>query len=109
MHKVKLYKNLREKRKARVRSGITGTAKKPRLSVFRSNKNIYVQAINDELGLTLHASLGTKKDAEKVGLDFGKALVKKGINKGVFDRGGYKYHGIVKKLCEGVRKGGLNI
>mgnify|MGYP001598406381 CR=1 FL=1 len=104
-------------RKKRVRAKVSGTSARPRLSVFRSNKYIYAQIIDDAKGKTL-VSAGSKdkeiKEAktrmEKAGL-VGEIIAKRGakakIKKVVFDRSGYKYHGIIKALAEGARKGGL--
>ena len=105
----------REKRKRRIRGKIQGTAERPRLSVFRSNKHIYAQLIDDEEGETLFAfsdfdlkSSGSSKEiAFEVGKNLAKAALKKDIKRIVFDRGGYKYHGCVKALAEGARDGGL--
>ena len=108
----------RNRIKSRVRKIITGTAERPRLSVFRSNKEIYVQIINDSKGETLVAAGSIEKDivsqtgnkSEKAAL-VGELIAKKaldaGIDKVVFDRNGYLYHGRVKKLAEAARKGGL--
>ena len=101
----------RVKIKYRVRNKISGTAERPRMSVFRSNKQIYVQFINDETGTTLASasSLGLeacpkKEQAFKVGA---KAAIAAGITTVVFDRNGYLYHGRVKECAEGARNGGL--
>jgi len=106
---VKKYKNQRDKRRVRIRSKIKGTSERPRLSVFRSNKHIYAQLIDDEKGVTLVAAMGGG-DMTAAG-ETGKILAAKtlelGIKKLVFDRGGYKYHGRVKALAERVREGGL--
>ncbi|GAB0175187.1 MAG: 50S ribosomal protein L18 [Candidatus Altimarinota bacterium] len=98
----------------RVRARIIGTAEKPRLSVFRSNTHISVQAIDDESGKTLlsahdmNVKSGTKSErAKEVGESIAKALIEKGVKTCVFDRGGYLYHGRVKALAEGAREGGL--
>lgn len=98
----------------RVRARITGTAVKPRLSVFRSNTHISVQAIDDTHGVTLVAAhditlkAGTKSErAREVWMAVAKALTEKGVTTCVFDRGGYLYHGRVKALAEGAREGGL--
>ena len=109
-----------EKRKKRVRSSIKRAAKRPRLTVFRSNTHIYAQIIDDNKGITLISfndtgmKSGTKSKsltgvqaAEKVGEEIGKRALKKGISQVVFDRGGYKYHGRVRSLADGARKGGL--
>lgn len=108
----------RQKLRWRVRSKVTGTAAKPRLSVFRSNKDIYVQLIDDTNGTTLAAANSRQKDiaaqsgnkVEKSAM-VGKALAAKAIELGieqcVFDRGGYLYHGRVKSVADGAREGGL--
>ena len=106
----------RIKRHARVRGKISGTAERPRLSVFRSEKNIYAQIIDDVAGNTLVAASSVEKDfgpgsnkeaARKVGKLVAERAVAKGIEDVVFDRGGYIYHGRVKALAEGAREGGL--
>lgn len=107
----------RQKIRSRIRGKISGTAERPRLSVFRSNKEIYVQLINDENGTTLAASSTRDKDFVRSGnkteqsKNVGKAIAAKAIEKGlstvVFDRGGYLYHGRVKAVAEGAREGGL--
>ena len=108
------------KRRLRIRQGIrrriSGTAEKPRLSVFKSNKGIYAQIIDDENGHTIVAA--SSKEIKNSGLNIstakevGKKLAEKagssGVDKVVFDRGGYLYHGRVKALAEGAREGGLN-
>lgn len=108
----------KKRRANRVRGKILGTDKLPRLSVFRSNKYIYVQAINDVDGTTLVASKIIKSDGEKknkvslaslTGELFASELVKKGIKEGIFDRGKFRYHGRVAALAEGIRKGGVRI
>jgi len=113
INKIKQNKWLR--RKGRVRAKVKGTAACPRLSVFRSNRGIYAQIINDEVGETLVAAgAGEVKTKDKkivICLELGKLLATKAIAKGisrvVFDRNGYKYHGRVKALAEGARAGGL--
>ncbi len=107
----------RLKRHLRVRSKISGTAECPRLNVFRSNKNITAQLIDDVNGVTLAAAASNEKDfglnggnsegARKVGQLIAERAAKKGITEVVFDRGGYIYHGRVKELAEGAREGGL--
>ena len=107
----------RQKRHLRIRKNISGTPEKPRLNVFRSNKQIYAQIIDDEKGVTLAAasttekefagSTGNKEEARKVGQLIAKRAADKGIEEVVFDRGGYIYHGRVKELAEGAREGGL--
>ena len=106
----------RIKRHSRVRGKISGTAERPRLSVFRSEKNIYAQIIDDVAGNTLVAASSVEKDfgpgsnkeaARKVGKLVAERAIAKGIEEVVFDRGGYIYHGRVKALAEGAREGGL--
>ena len=108
------------KRRLRIRQGIrrriSGTADKPRLSVFKSNKGIYAQVIDDEKGHTLAAA--SSKEIKDSGLNIetakevGKKIAEKanssGVKEVVFDRGGYIYHGRIKALAEGAREGGLN-
>ncbi|MBR4030942.1 MAG: 50S ribosomal protein L18 [Clostridia bacterium] len=105
-------------RHARVRKNISGTAERPRLSVFRSNKHMYAQIIDDTKGVTLCAAStmeagfdgeysGNAEAAKKVGLMIAKKAEEKGIKAVVFDRGGFIYHGRVKELAEGAREGGL--
>ncbi|SRR4030042_5864847 len=110
-------KEKRFQRKRRIRAKITGTDKRPRLSVNKSNMHIYAQIINDEEGITLVSSsdMAIKKTdkmtnvqiAGMVGEAIAKKAVAKKIKKVVFDRSGYIYHGRVKALAEGARKGGL--
>ena len=123
MSPVKL--NKRKIRHIRVRKKISGTSEYPRLSVFRSNKFIYAQIIDDEANKTIASCSSKDKDvssdktenksgltqksfdAYKAGLIISKKCKKSGITKVVFDRGGYKYHGRVKALAEGARENGL--
>jgi len=110
----------RKKRHRRVRQKVYGTPERPRLNVFRSNKHIYAQIINDESGHTLVAastldkelkdkltSTGNKEAARLVGELIGKRALEKGIDSVVFDRGGYLYHGKIKELADGAREAGL--
>jgi large subunit ribosomal protein L18 len=116
MIRDKVFK--RKKIKARVRGKISGTATCPRLSVFRSNKQIYAQLIDDLAGRTLVAATsridaiekaeGTRVDKSfKVGQELAAKAIASGITTVVFDRNGYLYHGRVKSLAEGARDGGL--
>ena len=105
----------RIKIKYRIRKKVNGTPERPRMSVFRSNKQIYVQIINDLTGTTLvsASSLGLEKmpkvqQAEKVGEMIAEKAKAAGISAVVFDRNGYLYHGRVKQLADAARKGGLN-
>ena len=108
----------RNKIRKRIRGVVTGTAARPRLSVYRSNKDIYVQLIDDTAGATLAsassrvAEISDAKEtkvakAEMVGKKIAELSKAAGINSVVFDRGGYLYHGRVKSLADGAREGGL--
>lgn len=99
----------RYKRHKRVRAKISGTAKAPRLCVFRSLQYIYAQLIDDEKGKTIVSVKGKANvvEAKKAGKMIAKKALEKKIEKVVFDRGGYKYHGKVKALAEGAREAGL--
>ena len=110
-------KAIRAKKHYRIRKNISGTAEFPRLAVYRSNKHIYAQIIDDVAGVTLASASSLDKDFEGKGSNkeaarmVGKAVAErakaKGIECVVFDRGGYIYHGRVKELAEGAREGGL--
>ena len=107
----------RLKRHTRVRGKISGTAERPRLCVYRSNKNISCQIIDDVAGVTLVSAstqeagfegIGSNKEAaKKIGLIIAERALAKGIDTVVFDRGGYVYHGRVSELAAGAREGGL--
>jgi large subunit ribosomal protein L18 len=106
----------RMKRHKRIRATIKGTPERPRLNVFRSNKGIYAQVIDDVNGVTLvqASTLGLKdvngsnvEGAKVVGTEVAKKAIKKGIKVVIFDRGGYLYHGRVKALAEAAREAGL--
>lgn len=107
----------RERRHRRIRGKVAGTAERPRLAVFRSNKGIFAQLVDDETGKTLAGASwlglpksfkGTKvEQAAEVGKLVAAAAKKAGVETVVFDRGGYLYHGRVKALADGAREGGL--
>ena len=107
----------RQRRHLRVRRKISGTDKCPRLCVFRSNSNIYVQVIDDVKGVTLAQASTLDKEvktkhsnieaAKEVGALVAKRAIEKNIKNVVFDRGGYIYHGVVKALADAAREGGL--
>ena len=110
--------NKRNKIKKRIRRIVVGNVKRPRLSVFRSNKEIYAQLVDDISGNTLVSSSSRDKDIKKsslkrteisklVGISLGQKAIKAGLEKVGFDRGGYLYHGRVKSLAEGAREAGL--
>lgn len=114
MDKNKQKRTNRQKRHRRVRAKISGTAKVPRIAVFRSSANIYAQAIDDQRGVTIFSindrkikEKGKIKKAAKAGEELGETLKKAGISKILFDRGGYQYHGRVKALADGLRSAGL--
>lgn len=122
MASIKRLKKIRERRERRVRSTIFGTEARPRLSVFRSSKYIYVQAIADDVGRTLAQASTLNKElketvkglkkveaAKEVGKALGKDLLSKNITEAVFDRGRFLYHGRVKCLAEGVRETGVKL
>ena len=108
---------LRTRRRRRIRKKISGTTDRPRLSVFRSNKHIYAQIIDDVNGNTLveastrglgaSGSQKTADAAKEVGKQLASRAAERGIDTVAFDRGGYLYHGRVKALAEGAREGGL--
>jgi large subunit ribosomal protein L18 len=106
----------RLRRRRRVRARITGTAERPRLSVFRSNRGVFAQLIDDRAGHTLAAvnwiepdlrKLTATEQAKKAGELLAERAKKAGVETCVFDRGGYQYHGRVKALADGAREGGL--
>ena len=108
----------RARRHARVRRKISGTAERPRLCVYRSNANLYVQVIDDVAGKTLvsastldkevNTKYANKEAAKEVGALIAKRALEKNIKDVVFDRGGYIYHGVIKELADAARNGGLN-
>ena len=119
MIKIKSRNKLRKERHRRVRTKVHGSADRPRLNIFRSNKHIYAQLIDDQAGRTLatasslDASSGSSAGgsdiaaAEKVGTLLAQRALDCGIKEVIFDRGGYRYHGRVKALAEAAREGGL--
>ena len=107
----------RLKRRRRVRAKVRGSAVRPRISVFRSNRGIFAQLIDDDAGRTLAAVNWTESDlrslkpleqAKRAGGLLAERAKAAGVETAVFDRGGYQYHGRVKALAEGAREGGLN-
>ena len=118
VYRTKSQAERRKRRHLRVRNKVSGTPERPRLVVFRSSKHIYAQVVDDQRGVTL---LGASDRTEGVQVDgkgktaksfaLGKLIAErakaKGIAKVVFDRGGFKYHGRVKAVADGARKGGL--
>ncbi|OGN21733.1 MAG: 50S ribosomal protein L18 [Candidatus Yanofskybacteria bacterium RIFCSPLOWO2_01_FULL_41_33] len=121
--KLNTKKQLRLKRHKKVRAIITGTAVRPRVSVFKSNKHIFAQIIDDENQKTIVSAsdmISKTKTKEKtkakkserafkVGESLAIQMQEKNIKEAVFDRGGFKYHGRVKSLADGLRKGGIKI
>ena len=115
---AKQKRDARVRRHSRVRKHVRGSAERPRLAVFRSNKRISAQVIDDRTGTTLAAASTHEADlrdgssnrdaATKVGIRVAERAKAAGIETAVFDRGGYRYHGRVKALAEGAREAGLN-
>lgn len=107
----------RGKRKVHIRLSLRGTAERPRLTVYKSNKSMYMQLVDDSTGTTLAAVSTLEKDlkgvkrnvegAGKLGEEMGKRLKEKNVTKVVFDRNGYLYHGVVKAMADGARKAGI--
>jgi large subunit ribosomal protein L18 len=107
----------RLRRRRRVRAKVRGTAKRPRLSVFRSNRGVFAQLIDDDAARTLVAvawteaelrKLGSMEQAKRAGALLAERAKQAGLETCVFDRGGYRYHGRVRALAEGAREGGLS-
>ena len=117
MKKLIEKRKRRIKRKLRIRGRISGTADRPRMTVFKSNKYTYIQVIDDVSEKTIVSASNLEKelksvknrvkDVEKLGETLAKRLLEKKINTVVFDRNGYLYHGIVKSIADGARKAGL--
>ena len=117
MEKIKLLRIRRIRRKRVIRKNIYGTLEKPRLSVFKSNKYIYIQAIDDNKGNTIAFASNLNSDkknrkvnieiSRKVGEEIGKKLLEKKIKSAVFDRNGFIYTGRIKALADGARKSGI--
>jgi large subunit ribosomal protein L18 len=105
------------KRKVSIRKQIFGTTERPRMSVFKSNLHMYVQVVDDSAGHTMESASTVEKTLKeitrtveggaKLGEAIGKRLLEKGITTVVFDRSGYKYHGIIKAIADGARKAGI--
>lgn len=107
---------LRAKRKIKIRSKISGTASKPRLSIFKSNKTIYAQVIDDVKGITICASSGiklgakaNKEGAKTIGKDIAQKIKSAGLSEVVFDRNGYLYHGVIAEFAQSVRENGVKL
>jgi large subunit ribosomal protein L18 len=108
----------RNKRRSRIRGKVAGTAERPRLSVYRSNRGLFAQLIDDDRGQTVAAVSWTEQElrdlkpleqAKRAGEVLAQRAKEAGIETCVFDRGGYRYHGRVKALAEGTRSGGLRV
>lgn len=121
MNKNQVKNQRRARIKRRIRATIKGTADRPRLTVYKSSKHLYAQLVNDRLGHTLASSSTVSNDisgelsdktrteaAKVVGDDLARKAKEQGIDQVVFDRSGYRYHGVVKALAEGAREGGLD-
>jgi len=112
MIKISTIKQRRSKRVARIRATLKGSAVRPRLVIFRSHTNLYGQIVDDGKGITLGSAKaeGTNiVSGSTLGASIGVFCKKKGIKQLVFDRGGYKYHGVVKQIADTVREGGVTI
>jgi len=120
IRKIKTQADRRARRHLRVRKRVQGSPERPRLVVFRSSKHIYAQVVDDTRGVTLIGAADTSEGIQVEGKDktaksfaLGRLIAarakEKGIAKVVFDRGGYQYHGRVKAVAEGARKGGLEL
>jgi large subunit ribosomal protein L18 len=120
IRKIKTQADRRARRHLRVRKRVHGTAARPRLVVFRSSKHIYAQVVDDDKGVTLVGAADTSEGIQVEGTGktakshaLGRLIAarakEKGIAKVVFDRGGYQYHGRVKAVADGARKGGLEL
>jgi large subunit ribosomal protein L18 len=120
IRKIKTQADRRARRHLRVRKRVHGTAARPRLVVFRSSKHIYAQVVDDDKGVTLVGAADTSEGIQvegsgktakshAVGRLIAAKAKEKGIAKVVFDRGGYQYHGRVKAVADGARKGGLEL
>ena len=120
IHKIRTREHRRYRRHLRVRRKVTGSPERPRLVVFRSSKHIYAQVVDDARGLTLVGAADTSEGIRVEGsgktaksFALGRLIAvkakEKGITRVVFDRGGYQYHGRVKAVAEGARKGGLEL
>ena len=120
IRRIKTQADRRARRHLRVRKRVSGTAARPRLVVFRSSKHIYAQLVDDERGVTLVGAADTSEGIQPEGkgktaksFALGRLIAArakdKGIAKVVFDRGGYRYHGRVKAVADGARKGGLEL
>lgn len=107
----KSRKEARNRRKRHIRSTVNGTAEVPRVFVFKSNKKVYVGAADDNQNKVLKSLVADRKiaEAEKLGEEIAKVLKKMKIEKVVFDRSGYKFHGVVKAVAEGLTKTGISI
>jgi large subunit ribosomal protein L18 len=116
MDTARAKREARLRRHRRVRRRVVGTPERPRLAVFRSNRHIYAQIIDDVAGRTLAAATSTalpgegdkRDDAKRVGSELARRAKQAGVSAVVFDRGGYRYHGRVQALADAVREGGLD-
>jgi large subunit ribosomal protein L18 len=119
MKKIDDTTRKRLKRKASIRKRIHGTPERPRLTVYKSNRYTYVQAVDDQAGKTIAAASNLEKEQrsmgnkvaslEKLGLLIAERLKAKNVTAVVFDRNGYRYHGKVKAIADGARKGGISV
>jgi len=111
MKRIKKNNLIKKFRKARTRAKLFGTAERPRVSIFRSNKYIYIQLINDQEGKTLASAYGKKgnKNTSDLGKKIAELAKKSGAESVIFDRGYYKYHGQIKSVADSMRTSGLKL
>ncbi len=121
MSRVKDRKQRRMKMKRRYREAVRGTAERPRLAVYRSLRHVYAQIIDDEKGVTVASASTLEKEASKTagganreaGKSLGKIIAERakerGVDTVVFDRGGFRYHGVIRAIAEGARESGLKL
>ncbi len=121
MARIRTLRQARERRHKRLRQTLSGTAARPRLLVFRSLNHIYAQVVNDEIGNTIVAASSTEPEirstltglnksdrAKRIGETLAQRAKERGVERVVFDRGGYQFHGRVRALAEGAREAGLD-
>ncbi len=109
---MKTKKEMRMRRKIRIRARVNGTAARPRMAVYRSNTALYVQLVDDDKEMTIAAAKTDGKSmaqAKELGARIAQEAKKKGVTTVVFDRGGFRYHGVIKALADAAREGGLTI
>lgn len=112
MKKDVIQNQTRDRRKKRARAKLHGTQERPRISVYKTNKHIYIQCINDDTRMTIanaHSATAKKDEIQNLAKSIATSLKEQKITAGVFDRGAYRYHGIVRSIAEQIRKNGITI